>query len=320
VHLKRKQFTVLFCFIFFLTSQMSFAGPILYRVQMKKRMEAQQQMQIQEEIEAHEHAAVVVDQEQRPATYQETVDRRNQAIAQAIMDASTHPQAIANEEAMNIQPVASESAPAPSFLQWVTLKLSDLYTVLKRFIDGIIGFILNKAPEDQDQQQSSDVDAQAPVASPGSSSASHPPAGQVPTAASADSQDEVDLSEVWKKLDKKSTVWMALADDQSKLLTVSEYISRFQKEGVKISAPASHYVQMIEQVAGQNPQMLDRPFGELLQVLAIIDYDFDNGMDKDALAKQVLGEAGYEQNKQRFVQAQQAQQQQQGQQPGQQQQ
>lgn len=124
----------------------------------------------------------------------------------------------------------------------------------------------------------------------------------------ANSQDVVDLAEVWKKLDKKSIIWNALDDDQAKLLTVTEFIGRYQKEGVKINESASHYVEMIDQLSQQNPQMLDRPFGELLQVLAIIDYDFDNGMDKDALAKQILGEAGYEANKKRFVQQQQQQQ------------
>jgi hypothetical protein len=48
-----------------------------------------------------------------------------------------------------------------------------------------------------------------------------------------------------------------------------------------------------------------------LQILAITEYDFDNGMDKDALAKQVLGEAGYEENKKRITEQQQQQQQQQ---------
>ncbi|MDE2028915.1 MAG: hypothetical protein KGJ11_10295, partial [Candidatus Omnitrophica bacterium] len=63
---------------------------------------------------------------------------------------------------------------------------------------------------------------------------------------------------------------------------------------------------LIDELARQNPQMLERPFGELIQILAIMDYDFDNGMDKDALAKAVLGPQGYEQNKKRFAQAQQS--------------
>ena len=112
----------------------------------------------------------------------------------------------------------------------------------------------------------------------------------------------VDLSEVWKKLDNKSTVWTLLIDDQAKLLTVSEYIGRFQKEGVKINAPPMHYVQMIDQVTTPKPADAHRPFGELIQILAIIDYDFDNGMNKDDLARKVLGEAGYEENKKRFAQ------------------
>ena len=92
-------------------------------------------------------------------------------------------------------------------------------------------------------------------------------------------------------------MWSLLMDDQAKVLTVSEYIDRFHQEGVKIVEPPLHYVQMIDQIVAQNPQMLQRPFGELLQISAIVDYDFDNGMDKDALAKKVLGEAGYEANK-----------------------
>ena len=121
----------------------------------------------------------------------------------------------------------------------------------------------------------------------------------------------MDLTEVWKKLDKKSTVWTLLIDDQSKLLTVSEYIDRFQKEGVKIQAPPLHYVQMIDQIVGGNPQMLQRPFGELVQIVAIVDYDFDNGMSKDELARKVLGEAGFEANKKRLHPTSQQQQQQQ---------
>ena len=143
------------------------------------------------------------------------------------------------------------------------------------------------------------------ITSPGLVPANQPEVSQqqVPSVGlSSDVKDVVDLSEVWKKLDKKSTVWTLLIDDQSKVLTISEYIDRFQKQGVKISAPPTHYVQMIDQIVGSNPQMLQRPFGELLQIAAIVDYDFDNGMNKDDLARKVLGEEGFEANKKRFNQ------------------
>ena len=108
---------------------------------------------------------------------------------------------------------------------------------------------------------------------------------------SSDVQEVVDLSEVWKKLDKKSTVWTLLIDDQAKLLTVSEYIGRFQKEGVKINAPPVHYVQMIDQMS-HKIRRCSRAFRGIDANMAIMDYDFDNGMNKDDLARKVLGEAG----------------------------
>jgi hypothetical protein len=113
-------------------------------------------------------------------------------------------------------------------------------------------------------------------------------------------KEVVDLAEVWKKLDKKSAVWTILADKQAKVLTVAEYMDRFHKQGVKITQTPYHYVQMIDQMVTQTPAILQRPFGELLQIAAILDYDFDNGIDKDVLAIHVLGEQGYETNKKRL--------------------
>jgi hypothetical protein len=141
----------------------------------------------------------------------------------------------------------------------------------------------------------------------GSTTAANPAANSMPQqvtppVSSTEVKDVVDLSEVWKKLDTKSTVWPLLIDDQSKVLTVSEYISRYHDQGVTITAPPLHYVQLIDQITEQNPQMLQQPFGDLLKLLAIIDYDFDNGMNKDDLARKVLGEAEFEANKKRFTQ------------------
>ena len=122
------------------------------------------------------------------------------------------------------------------------------------------------------------------------------------TAKSDAPQETVDLADVWKKLDKRSTAWTLLVDDQAKVLTVSEYIERFQKQGVKINKDPMYYVGMLDQMVTQNPDMLKRPFWELLQMAAIMEYDFDNGMDKDLLAKHVLGQAGFEANKKRLSQ------------------
>jgi hypothetical protein len=249
VYLKRWIFFILLCCVLLGAADISYAAGMLMRVQqMKQQREHPGQMtpeQYQQYQEYQEQQRGDQSQSQQPPaqpTYQQTVDQRNQAIAQAILNA--------HNQAVNSADQATGNTN-----------------------NGVV----------------------------------NQPSVAIPTGSNA--QDVVDLSEVWKKLDKKSTVWPLLMDDQAKLLTVSEYLDRFHKQGVKINAPPTHYVQMIDQITQGNPQMLQRPFGELLQILAIIDYDFDNGMDKDALARAVLGEAGYETNKRRFTQASQQQQQ-----------
>lgn len=221
--MNRGVFLILFGFIFYLATDISYAGAVLYRVQQTKAMK---QHQAQAEYQKYQQSQQQGEGQQAPEkpTYQQTVDQRNQSISKAILDA---------------------------------------------------------------HHQTGDIQGHQQTKDPGS-----------------DVKDVVDLSEVWKKLDTKSTVWQLLIDDQAKALTVSEYIDRFRQQGVKINQPPLHYVQMVDQIATDNPQILQRPFGELLQVLAILDYDFDNGINKDDLARKVLGEEGFEANKKRFSQKQ----------------
>jgi len=250
--LTRWRIFILFCFVFLLAADDSHAGAVLYRVQQMRAMkEHQNQQMTQEEYAAYQQqqqAQAPAGQPAQPAqpTYQQTIDQRNQAIAQAIITAQHQPAGSENEPFGNSADTGpAKKQPAPS----------------------------------------------APAIQQASS-----PTG------SSDVKEVVDLSEVWKKLDVKSTVWTLLIDDQAKALTVSEYINRFHSQGVKISEPPDHYVQMIDQIVAQNPDMLQRPFGELVQIVAIVDYDFDNGMNKDDLARKILGEQGFEENKKRFTQ------------------
>ena len=317
----RRTAIIFSCLISFFGSQVLYAAPIMYRIQQKKMMEQrQQQMQAQAVVAVNYHAQVVVQEVEQAPTYEQVVDHRNQAIAQAIRHAHNQSGPSEDQQVINnsIQPPSS-----PTIFQEIVSALKYVFGLIKNFIDGIVGFIFNKAPIEQEQQQALSSAEDRQVSPIGRSNQSQqdsfrstvaPQVTTVTPAAPTEGEDVVDLSEVWKKLDKKSTIWKVLDDDQSKLLTVSEFIGRYQKEGVKINQPATHYVELIDQLVQQNPQMLERPFGELLQLLAIIDYDFDNGMDKDSLAKQVLGEAGYEDNKKRISQQQEQQQQQQQQQ------
>lgn len=113
-------------------------------------------------------------------------------------------------------------------------------------------------------------------------------------------RDIVDITDVWRKLDVDSRSWTLLIDNQAKVETVAEYIDRFGKQGIRIQQTPIDYVHTIDDMAMQNPSLLTRPFKEVLQIAAVMQYDFDNGMDRDALAQKMLGQELYLSNKKRL--------------------
>ncbi len=109
-----------------------------------------------------------------------------------------------------------------------------------------------------------------------------------------------DISDVLKSLENSSHAWALIIDVEPKTFIVKSYVDFFAKQGARISKPAEFYVQMIDGMAQQNPQMLDNTFEDMFRVLAIIEYDFDIGADKDELAKKILGADGFRANKERL--------------------
>ncbi len=113
-------------------------------------------------------------------------------------------------------------------------------------------------------------------------------------------QTVVGIAELWSALDRSSRAWDKIVDEEIKLLTVAEYVDRFGKIGVKIKKAPGGYVKFIDALSTQNPEFLDAPFMNVLSYAAIVEYDFENGKNKDELARQTLGEAGFQANRRRL--------------------
>jgi hypothetical protein len=114
-------------------------------------------------------------------------------------------------------------------------------------------------------------------------------------------KDVVSVNELWKSLDTSSQAWSLLIDKKAKGVTVSHYMDELAKEGGKIHQDPLHYAQIIDDMSSQSPDMLKQPFKDLLRVAAIIEYDFDNGVDKDVLARKVFpDDRAFKSNKQRL--------------------
>jgi hypothetical protein len=103
-------------------------------------------------------------------------------------------------------------------------------------------------------------------------------------------EEVVNITDVWAKMEESSRVWQSMIDMEPKILTVSRMVDHFKNQGITIRKAPSHYVQLIDSMAFQNPQMLEQPFENIMKVVAIIEYDFDNGQNKDALARQIFSD------------------------------
>lgn len=114
-------------------------------------------------------------------------------------------------------------------------------------------------------------------------------------------KDIVDISDIFKALETSSKAWVLMIDAEAKEMVVQHFIDTFRQQNAVIRKPAHTYVPLIDEMARNQPQMLENPFENILRLTAIMEYDFDIGQDKDALAKKVLGEKAYIENKKRLA-------------------
>ena len=109
-----------------------------------------------------------------------------------------------------------------------------------------------------------------------------------------------DLVRFINSLKKTTDMWPMVSSRSSKEMAVYYFIDELKAVGIVIKKPAGYYAAIIDEMVQQSPEFLSRPFDQVLQTVAIVEYDLDNGQDKDMLAKKVLGEDGYLRNKERL--------------------
>ena len=114
-------------------------------------------------------------------------------------------------------------------------------------------------------------------------------------------QEAMALAAIIEAFRVSARPWRSITDPKIKVDVVKHFISRFLGSGVLIQKGPDHYVVMIDDLSAHNSAMLNNPLELVLQTLAIIEYDFENGQDKDLMARKILGEEGYLRNKQRII-------------------
>ncbi len=116
-------------------------------------------------------------------------------------------------------------------------------------------------------------------------------------------KDEVGLDQIMEALQSSGKSWGLIISRKDKEIVVQEFIKQYAKEGIVIRKPAVYYANFIDEMVKGSPEMLELPFERVLQVVAVMEYDFENGQNKDLLAQKILGPQVYEKNKKRLLAA-----------------
>jgi len=90
---------------------------------------------------------------------------------------------------------------------------------------------------------------------------------------SADS-NVADISDVIAQLDVSSQIWTQIIDEGPKLAIIDHYKEVYSGQGVVINRPSSDYLEIIDTLLEDNPDMLQYPFKDVLKSAAVSQNDF----------------------------------------------
>lgn len=120
-----------------------------------------------------------------------------------------------------------------------------------------------------------------------------------PAAAVETKGSGIAFPEMMGQLSRNMAIWGQLNAAEKKQ-AVEAVIGLYKnRDNIAILNTGEFYVGKIEETLKNNPPVAGTDIMTLVRILAVMEYDFYNGQNKDALAKEVLGEKGFADNKMR---------------------
>jgi len=113
-------------------------------------------------------------------------------------------------------------------------------------------------------------------------------------------QSVVEMSDILKSLETSSKAWPLIISKEPKLFIILKYVDYFKKRGAVIRKPAEEYLDLLDSIMAENADITKNPFENVFQFVATLEYDFDNGLNKDKMIIDLIGKEGYQKNKQRL--------------------
>lgn len=109
----------------------------------------------------------------------------------------------------------------------------------------------------------------------------------------------VAFPDMMTQLSQNMALWGRMNADEKKQ-AVEAVIGLYKnRDNVAILNTGEFYAGKIDETLKANPSVANMDIMTLLRVLSIMEYDFYNGENKDALARKTLGEKGFSENQTR---------------------
>jgi ABC-type phosphate/phosphonate transport system substrate-binding protein len=105
--------------------------------------------------------------------------------------------------------------------------------------------------------------------------------------------------DMMNQLSRNMSLWERLSAGEKKQAVDAVIVLYKNEDNVAILNAGEFYVGKIDETVRANPQAANMDIMALLRILAVMEYDFFNGENKDAMAKRLLGEKGFQENQMR---------------------
>lgn len=113
------------------------------------------------------------------------------------------------------------------------------------------------------------------------------------------SSSGIAFPDMMNQLSQNMALWGRMNGDEKKQ-AVEAVIGLYKnRDNVAILNTGEFYAGKIDETLKGNPSVANMDIMTLMRVLSIMEYDFYNGENKDALARKTLGEKGFAENQTR---------------------
>ncbi len=104
------------------------------------------------------------------------------------------------------------------------------------------------------------------------------------------------FGDMMNQLSQNMALWDKMSADEKKQAVTAVVMVYRNRDNIAILNTPDFYVDRISETLLTNPTVSNMDIMTMLRILAVMEYDFYNGENKDELARRILGDKAYAEN------------------------